>query len=262
MTLDEVCQAAREAGKIMLNADGDKQVRQKSSRRDLVTKYDAAVQAFLQERLSAIAPEAGFLGEESVGGGGRPHAENRFIVDPIDGTANFIKGLRRSCVSIGYEQAGEIVLGVIYNPYAGELFSAEKGKGAFLNGAPIHVSGAPLDEAMAFAGTSPYYADCLDETLLLAKRLLTRCLDIRRSGSAALELCDVAAGRAEVYYEYRLSPWDYAAGSCILQEAGGRISDLAGGPLPFDRKSSMAAGNPACWRELIRLAAEVKGTGK
>ena len=111
---------------------------------------------------------------------------------------------------------------------------------------------------MAYAGTSPYYPDCLDETLRLAKLLLTRCLDIRRSGSAALELCDVAAGRAEVYYEYRLSPWDYAAGSLLIAEAGGCVSDLAGAPLQFREKSSVAAGNPLCWPELLRLAALAK----
>jgi len=259
MTMDELCAAAREAGEMILAAGSDKQVRQKSSRHDLVTRYDADVQRFLQARLAALAPEAGFLGEESEQTAASAAASCRFIVDPIDGTANFVKDLRRSCVSIGYEENGRIAMGAICNPYAGELFCAARGQGAYLNGARIRVSPAPMEQALAYVGTSPYYPDCLDETFLLARRLAERCLDIRRSGSAALELCDLAAGRAEVYYEYRLSPWDYAAGSLILREAGGEITDLAGNPLPFDRKSSVAAGNPACRAALVRLAAEVKG---
>jgi len=257
MTLDQLCGAVHAAGQTILSASGDLGVQEKSSRHDLVTRYDAAVQAQLRESLLALEPEADFFGEEGAHGE-RPDAVCRFIVDPIDGTANFVKGLRRSCVSVGFERAGEIVLGAVYNPYSDELFSAGLGAGAFLNGRPIRMTDQPMEQAMAFFGTSPYYPDCLDETFRLARQLLERCLDIRRSGSAALDLCELAAGRAEIFYEYRLSPWDYAAGSLIVREAGGLVTSLAGAPLQFREKSSVAAGNPACWPELVRLAAAVK----
>jgi len=257
MILEQLCDAIRAAGKTILSAGGDLGVEEKSSSHDLVTRYDAAVQAQLRESLLALEPEADFFGEEGT------HASSsdaacRFIVDPIDGTTNFIKGLRHSCVSAGFERAGKIILGAVYNPYSDELFSAERGVGSFLNGRPLRVTDQPMEKAVAFFGTSPYYPDCLNETFRLARQLTESCIDIRRSGSAALDLCEVAAGRAELFYEYRLSPWDYAAGSLIVAEAGGLVSTLAGAPLQFREKSSVAAGNPACWPQLIRLAAAVK----
>ena len=232
---EQICAAVREAGAIVLQATAEgKNVREKTSRHDLVTAYDARVQRFLQERLLALLPEAGFLGEED---GGRLEAASawRFIVDPIDGTMNFIRTLRRSCISVGLAQGERMEFGVVYDPYHDELFTAVRGAGAFLNGAPIHVSDCDMAHALVYIGS-----------------------DIRRSGSAALELCDVACGRVEAYFEYRLSPWDYAAGSLIVTEAGGSITDLDGGGLRFDQKCSVAAANPLCHAPLLQMAEQAQ----
>lgn len=253
--LQAMTQAVRAAGEIILQADEDKGVRQKSSKHDLVTRYDTQVQAFLRRALLEALPGAGFFAEEDDGGPAQLRGVH-FIVDPIDGTTNFIKGLRRSCVSVALAEEQRVLYGVIYNPYADEMFTAEAGKGACLNGAPIHVSRCSMDEAVVYTGASPYYPACYDETFRLARSLMGLCVDIRRSGSAALELCDVACGRAEAYFEALLSPWDYAAGALIVREAGGDVTDMAGKPLQFAEKSSVAAANGACFSALLHLAEE------
>lgn len=255
--IQKIAQIVRAAGEIILRADEDKGVRQKSSKHDLVTRYDTQVQAFLRRELLAALPGAGFFAEEDDGGPAQTRGLH-FIVDPIDGTTNFIKGLRRSCVSVALADERRVVCGVVYNPYAGEMFTAEAGKGAQLNGAPVHVSRCEMDEAVVYTGASPYYPACYDETFRLARSLMGRCVDIRRSGSAALELCDVACGRAEAYFEALLSPWDYAAGALIVKEAGGCVTDMAGNDLQFAEKSSVAAANGACFSELLRLARQAR----
>lgn len=255
--LQAMTDIVRAAGSIIRQADADKAVRRKSSKHDLVTRYDTEVQEFLRRGLLDALPGAGFFAEEDDSGAAKP-AGPCFIVDPIDGTTNFIKGLRRSCVSVALAEGARIVCGVIYNPYTDEMFTAEAGKGAYLNGEAIHVSRCCMDEAVVYTGASPYYPACYDETFRLARSLMGRCVDIRRSGSAALELCDVACGRAEAYFEALLSPWDYAAGSLIVREAGGLVTDMAGKPLQFAEKSSLAAANPACFDELLRLAREAE----
>ncbi len=255
--LQAMTDIVRAAGSIIRQADADKAVHRKSSKHDLVTRYDTEVQEFLRRGLLGALPGAGFFAEEDENGAAKPEGLC-FIVDPIDGTTNFIKGLRRSCVSVALAEDTRIVCGVIYNPYADEMFTAEEGRGAYLNGGAIHVSRCCMDEAVVYTGASPYYPACYDETFRLARSLMGRCVDIRRSGSAALELCDVACGRAEAYFEALLSPWDYAAGSLIVREAGGLVTDMAGKPLQFAEKSSVAAANPACFDELLRLAREAE----
>ena len=253
---EKICAVMREAGSIILQAsESGKHVQEKTSRHDLVTAYDARVQRFLQERLLALLPEAGFLGEEDGADTGSDR-EYRFIVDPIDGTTNFIHDLRRSCISVALERGSQIEFGAILNPYANELFMAVRGAGALLNGSPIHVSRYDMPHALAYVGASPYYPGCIPQTFYLARRLAETCVDIRRSGSAALELCDVACGRADAYFECLLSPWDYAAGSLIVTEAGGCVTAMDGSSLSFDRRSSLAAANALCHAPLLALAEE------
>lgn len=253
---ESISAIVREAGRIVLEAGRDKGVHEKSGHQDLVTKYDAEVQRFLERRLLALLPEAGFLGEEELGEDVHADREYLFIVDPIDGTTNFVKGFPHCGISVGLARRGRMVAGVIYDPYLDELFSAGLGEGAFLNGTPIHVSASGMDDAVSVMGTSPYYRQYADVTFAMGRRLFERNLDVRRTASAALDLCYVAAGRVDCYFECLLSPWDYAAGSLILQEAGGIATDLSGAPLRFDRKCSLAAANPACHGELLRIAAE------
>ena len=133
------------------------------------------------------------------------------------------------------------------------MFYAQRGKGAFLNGQPLHVSSNQLEEGLVCFGTSPYYAELIEQTFDLVKTLHKASLDVRRSGSAALDLCDIASGRCELFFECRLSPWDYAAGSLIVQEAGGRISRMDGTGISLDKGCSVLAGGPAAWEDYFEM---------
>lgn len=244
--LDEIAavteDAERAAGKIMLSAqniaDG---VEEKDGVDNFVTAYDKKVQRELKARFAKDVPEAAFVGEEE---------ESRadvtrglvFIVDPIDGTSNFLYGFCHSCVSVALLSEGRPVLGMVYNPYTDELFSARAGRGAFRNGVPIHVSNGTIERGLVLVGTAPYYREELaDPSFRMIRSYFNQCVDIRRSGSAALDLCDVACGRAVLFCELRLSPWDYAAGALIVEEAGGRVTTAESGPLVYDRKISILA---------------------
>ena len=251
--LEAIKDAAREAGKIMLDAHpAAGQIDEKEGHANFVTAYDVAVQKFLLGRLSAILPEAAFLGEE--GDGDRTVGEGyTFIVDPIDGTTNFICGYQQSAVSIGLAKDGEIALGVVYNPFREEMYWAEKGKGAYLNGNPLHVRDRGLQEGLVCFGTSPYNPEFWDRTFRAVRELLPRTMDLRRQGSAALDIAYVAANRNVLFFECKLSPWDYAAGRCILEEAGGVLCTMEGEKADFNRVSSILAGEPAAVREFLAL---------
>lgn len=215
-------------------------VEEKEGHANFVTAYDKKVQEFLEAKLMRLMPEAVFVGEEE-----EDHPAIRegyaFIVDPIDGTTNFMKGYCVSAVSVGLLKDGVPFMGAVYNPYLDEVFYAEAGKGAFCNGKPIHVSGKPLAKGIVIVGTAPYYRELYDKTFEMIRYYFDRSLDIRRSGSAALDLCNVASGRAELFFEMRLQPWDFAAGSLIVTEAGGTVSTVEGEPLRFDRGISVIA---------------------
>ena len=148
-----------------------------------------------------------------------------------------------SCISIGLIRNGKRYLGVVYNPYLDETFSAIKGEGAFLNGKPIHVSTEDMDNSILLFGSSPYNTELAKASFDLAYRYFEKCLDIRRSGSAAIDLCSVAAGRAEIYFELILSPWDFAAGALIVEEAGGVVTNMDDGEVPCLEKSPVLARN-------------------
>lgn len=252
--LQQIEAIVREAGALVLGADAEKGVKEKSGHQDLVTRYDSAVQAFLERRLLALLPEAGFLGEEEQAGDGHTERKQVFVVDPIDGTTNFVKGYNHSGISVGLCDHGQMELGVVYNPYTDELFSAKRADGAFLNGKRLGLKPCTLDRAIVLMGTSPYYRQYADVTFAMARKLYDRSMDLRRSGAASLDLCYLAAGRIDCYFECLLSPWDLAAGSLIAQEAGALVTDMQGGSLPFDRKSSLAAANPGCHADLLEIA--------
>ena len=169
-----------------------------------------------------------------------------FIVDPIDGTTNFIKDYHASAISVGLTKDGERYMGVVYNPYLDEMFTAVRGQGAFLNGRPIQVSNQPLENGIVIFGTAPYYEDLAKKSFDMAYQYFCKALDVRRSGSAAIDLCNVAAGRAELFFELRLSPWDYAAGSLIVEEAGGVVTRIDGGEITLNEGCGVLATNAAC----------------
>ena len=241
--VDKLADVVRDCGKIMLEAvRTSDMVDAKEGHANFVTTYDKKVQEILKEKLTEILPAAAFVGEEDD-----MHASIQkglaFIVDPIDGTTNFIKDYHVSAISVGLINDGKSYIGVVYNPYLDEMFTAERGKGAFLNGKPIHVSRNPLSEGIVLFGTAPYYEELSRKSFDLAYEYFRQALDIRRSGSAAIDLCSIAAGRAEVYFELRLSPWDYAAGSLIVEEAGGVVTTVDGGEITFERPCSVLAAN-------------------
>lgn len=227
-------------------------VDEKSGHSDLVTEYDVNTQRMLMKELSELHPEAKFLGEEE-------HLQTDvttgdcFVIDPIDGTTNFVVGYNRSAVSVALLREGVPVLGMVYNPWAEEFFSAVKGQGAFCNGKKLSLGNLALKDCVVGCGTSPYYADLAQRCVRILSRVLTVALDIRRMGSAALDLCDVAMGRAGAFFELKLSPWDYAAAGLIAQEAGAKVFDLQGAPLSFETPCPVVAGVPLAAEELRNL---------
>lgn len=241
--LKQITDVMKECGRLILNADrSEAMVDEKAGHANFVTTYDKMVQVKLQESFAKIMPEAVFVGEEED-----IHASIEkgyaFIVDPIDGTTNFIKDYHTSAISVGLLKDGEQFFGAVYNPYLDELFTAVKGEGAYLNGMPIHVSKQPLSNGVVLFGTSPYYEELNRKSFDMAYDYFKKALDVRRSGSAAIDLCSIAAGRAELFFELKLSPWDYAAGSLIITEAGGFVTTVEGEPLTFDKPCSVLARN-------------------
>ncbi|MBQ6403652.1 MAG: inositol monophosphatase [Oscillospiraceae bacterium] len=254
--LQNICnaieKAEREAAELILHAHGIL-AETKSGRRDVVTEYDRRVQALLMQRLGGAVPGAHYFCEE-LDERDRLDAEQLFIIDPIDGTMNFVHGFHHSCISVAYAERGEVLIGVIYNPYMDELFSAIKGGGAYLNGRPIHVTDEGLAGSVVCYGTAPYNPELTDETFETARKLYAASLDLRREGSAALDLCTVAAGRAGLYFELKVSLWDYAAGDLIVREAGGVCSRIDGSPFPTDgSRTGIAAGSPKAMEEFLTL---------
>lgn len=230
-------------GEVILNAERSEiDIQSKEGSANFVTDYDVRVQEKLKKGLADIIPDAHFIGEE---GEQELFSEKGkyFIVDPIDGTTNFIKDYHMSCISVAYVEDGETCLAVIYNPYLDELFLAKRGDGAYCNGKRIHVSAQPLSNGVVLFGTSPYNAELAKKSFDMAYEYFCKALDVRRSGSAALDLCAVAAGRAELYFELKLSPWDYAAGALIVEEAGGIVTTIEGEKLSLEAPCSILAKN-------------------
>lgn len=210
---------------------------------DFVTKVDLAVQDFLKQQLTETYPEIGLMSEEQKVNIIGPDTTT-WILDPIDGTTNLIHHYQLSAVSLGLYERGKIVLGVIYNPFTEETFSAVKGEGAFLNDRPIRVSDqSDLSRTLISMGTNPYVKETAPENFAQLERIFMECTDVRISGSAALDLAYVACGRLDAFFERNLKPWDYAAGSLILTEAGGRLTDWTDHPVSFEHNSNLLATN-------------------
>ena len=255
MILSRIASAEREAAALMLHARGIL-AETKSGRRDVVTEYDRRVQALLMQRLTEAVPEARFFCEETPERD-RLDSERLFIIDPIDGTMNFVHGFHHSCISVAYAERGEVQVGAVYNPYVDELFTAVRGQGACLNGRPIRVTDAGLAGSVVCFGTSPYDASLAPRTFALAQRIYGQSLDLRREGSAALDLCSVAAGRAGLYFELQTSLWDYAAGALLVREAGGICVRTDGSDFAQDGgKTDICAGSPAAVQDFLR---EIRG---
>ena len=227
VSLENVIKIIKETDKIFFDDALRADVRVKGDS-DFVTRADLEVSDHLKKRLKEEYPAVGFISEEDYDSLEFDGEKDYWILDPIDGTTNFMHGLPFCCISLALWSAGESVLGVIYAPYTGELFCAEKGKGAYLNGKPIRVSEhRALSDCVGLLEYNAYYKNEVDPALDHARRIYLACQDLRTFGSAALEFAYVACGRADVYLGRYLKPWDFAAGCCIVREAGGIVSGIS-----------------------------------
>lgn len=218
--LQDVAKCAEAAGRFFKQAQV-KNIEIKSGNSDLVTNIDKETQNLIFNQLSALLPGTPFLGEEAA-----EHSLSNavtWVVDPIDGTTNYIFDRHNSYVSIALVENKETILACCYNPYTEESFQAVKGCGAFLNGKKLQVQERPLSESLTLIGTSPYNKELTTQTFSCMQELFSASLDIRRSGTCVGDICDLAAGRAHAFFERSVSVWDYAAAKLIAQEAGCRV---------------------------------------
>jgi myo-inositol-1(or 4)-monophosphatase len=237
--LEVAVAAAETAGEVLRSGFGREQTVKYKGKVDLVTEVDERAEAVIGELLRGAFPGYGMLAEE--GGRRLGEGDSRWIVDPLDGTTNYAHGLPIFAVSIALERAGEVVLGVVHDPMRGETYVAERGGGATLNGEPIRVSDTDEPIRALLVTGFPYDRSDMGTAVELFGRLTELTQGVRRLGAAALDLCYVAAGRLDAYYEKGLHAWDVAAGSLILKEAGGRITDYRGREVDLEGREIVAS---------------------
>ncbi len=250
--LDFAVETAREAGALLRDHFGRAvDVRYKSSPIDLVTEADLLSETFIKERIAAHYPRHAILAEESGHHAGA--SEYRWLIDPLDGTTNYAHGYPFFCVTLALEYRGEIVLGVAYDPLREELFMAERGAGATLNGRPIRVSHTEALAKGLLATGFPYtIRNQPDESLTYFARFVKTAQAIRRDGSAVLDLCYLACGRFDGFWELGLRPWDMAAGALMVEEAGGRVTRFDGSPFRLSEPEILAS-NGLIHEEMIAV---------
>lgn len=247
--------AARLAGDIINFASRDLGTLkiQTKTYNDFVTEVDRAAESIIIDTLKEAYPDHGFLGEES--GNSNAESENIWIIDPLDGTTNFLHGFPQYCVSIALQQKGVLTQAVIYDPVRNDLFTATKGRGAFLNDKRIRVgSRNKLQESLISTGFPFRDFKHLDTYLAMFKDMIKKTTGIRRPGSAALDLAYVAAGWTDGFFELNLSAWDIAAGALLVQEAGGMVGDFEGNESWID-SGNIVAGNPKVFSQMLQILA-------
>jgi myo-inositol-1(or 4)-monophosphatase len=239
--LSVALEAARGAGRLLRDElGGTRRIRHKGSVIDLVTEMDQRAEAHIVERLRGAFPDHAVLAEESGATAGR--SEYRWLIDPLDGTTNYAHGIPIFAVSVALERAGVVVLGVAYDPSRDECFVAERGHGATMNGEPIRVSTIDiLDRALLVTGFPYDIRTTTDTNLPEYAALSVRTQAVRRLGSAVIDLCWVACGRLDGFWELALGPWDMAAGGLIASEAGGRVTNVRGGPWRLEGPGILAS---------------------
>ncbi|MCD8362645.1 MAG: inositol monophosphatase [Lachnospiraceae bacterium] len=224
---------------------------------DYVTKVDFAVQEYLREGLARLTPDVGLISEEQENRDLNPKG-SYWILDPIDGTTNLIHDYQMSAVSLGLYENGQIVFGVVYNPFMKETWHAVRSQGSYLNGKQIHVSHrADFDSSVISFGAAPYDKCFAAQLFPIMQHVYESCADFRRCASCALDLCYAATGRIDGYFELNLKPWDYAAGSLILTEAGGKIDTFREKGLPYLQNTDLIAATPELYARLRELILEM-----
>jgi len=239
--LEVAVDAARRAGALLLDRFGSlRQIRYKGSPSNLVTEMDREAEALIVDCIRSRFPDHAILAEE---GGAQPgSASHRWIVDPLDGTTNYAHGMPIFAVSIALEVECSVQVGVVFDPSRDECFTAIRGGGALLNGHPLRVSDTPtLDESLLSTGYPYDIRKTRENNLAEHAAFMIRCRSVREMGSAAINLALVAAGRLDAFWELTLGPWDVAAGCLMVEEAGGRVTNPAGGPLDLGAPSVVAS---------------------
>jgi myo-inositol-1(or 4)-monophosphatase len=252
--LETSVEIAREAGSLLANFFERHIPYQLKGESDLVTDADRASERLVVERLRAHYPTHGIVAEE--GGGHEGSSEYRWYVDPLDGTTNFAHGYPHFNVTLALERAGEMICGVVFDPVRQELFAAERGAGAYLNNRRMHVSSVPhLKESLVATGF-PSRKRHENVNIHFYYQMALASHGVRRGGSAALDLAWVACGRLQAYWEFGLNPWDMAAGVVLVSEAGGRVSDMRGGPAAV-RGPHLLSDNGLIHEEVLGMFGEI-----
>jgi myo-inositol-1(or 4)-monophosphatase len=252
--LETAIEIAREAGALLANMAERGIGYELKGDYDLVTEADRASEKLVVERLRAHFPAHSIVAEE--GGGHNGSGDFRWYVDPLDGTTNFAHGFPMFNVTLGLEQAGEMIAGVIFDPIRGEMFAAERGAGAYLNNRRIHVSStARLEDSLVATGF-PSRRRHLNVNVHFYHQLAMATHGVRRGGSAALDLAFVACGRLDAFWEFGLNPWDMAAGVLMVREAGGRCSDMAGGPMKLNGEHVLV-DNGTVHAQMLKIFGEI-----
>ena len=255
--LNTAVKAARLAGSIINRGARDLDILTVSKKRhnDFVTEVDKAAEAAIVDTLTKAYPDHAILAEESGASGAAADAEFQWIIDPLDGTTNFIHGFPQYCVSIGLMHKGVITQAVIFDPTNNELFTSTRGAGAYLNDKRIRVS-KRIKLSETLIGTGFPFRDMahLDHYIAMFKDVTKNCAGIRRAGAAALDLAYVACGRLDAFWEIGLAPWDMAAGSLLIVEAGGLIGDLKG-EANYMKSGNVVGGNPKVFVQLLQTLA-------
>ena len=253
---------ATEAGAVELRRyfnNADLKISNKEGVNNWVTEADHAAEKAIMDAIAAVYPDHFILSEET--GEIKTDSEYKWIIDPIDGTINFASGIPICAISIGLEKNGEMIMGAVYNPFINEFFFAEKGMGATLNNNKISVTQKKEVLHSCLVTGFPYsYLDEPNGPLQVFERFIRKGVPVRRLGSAAIDLCWVAAGRFEGFYEHKLSAWDVAAGFLIVQEAGGKVTDMTGNPYsPYHHQ--IVATNGLIHEELLEVINNKKQLG-
>ncbi len=256
------CEIARKAGQTlirhyMIRTRKKLKIEFKGDPTNLVTDVDRKVEKQIAQYIETVFPDHGILSEEGISC--RPSSKYLWIVDPLDGTTNFAHGYPHFAISIGIERDGDIIIAVVYDPLRDELFFAMKGLGSRLNGRRIHVTGEKeLDKSLLLTGFPYDIRVSYENNLNLFNTFAIKCQAVRRDGSAALNLAYVAAGRADGFWEIKLKPWDIAAGSLLVSEAGGIVTDFVNKPVDIFGKEILAS-NGKIHSEMLTYIKETTG---
>ena len=252
--IEKIIKIVKNASKIML--DNHIMVKQKGSYANLVTNHDVEIQEFLCNEFLKIIPGCGFICEENDFISNM-NKEYVFVIDPIDGTSNYAHGIKESAISIALLKNSKPLYGVVYNPFHDEMFYATSGGGAYCNGNEIHVSNRIFEDSLFCTAMSLYKKEYAKICSDIIYDTYMKCSDVRRFGSCALELCYLAIGRCDLYFELRVFPWDYAAAYLILKEAGGVLKGFNGEELDFTKVTPLiGANNIANYNKLQKIVSK------